>query len=279
MSIRKSSLDFSLFNFAVGNATITHADNQLLDLMRTVNWDVDVETEDGSAINSRYGLHDPLVRSASFDAELMVGSSGARKVGLDVTVWSIGGSDQIGRLESGSLRVRNQLGDAEGIADWDAYPQVMGTDIEFEGDMKVTATAAFWETLLTTAKADRANLNVVVSTTVAGVTLTAPMLMSGAGLSLARREFTMERVRFQPRMTSAGMTAPTDPTTRPYTLLQYLLYYPAASAGYALRMVPYGTTQVDAANVVLEETEIRFARRQLISQRVSGRLQGAGTIS
>lgn len=279
MSIRKSALDFSLFNFAVGNSTITHADNQFLELMRTVDWNVEVETEDGAAINSRYGLHDPLVRSVSFDAELAVGSPGARKVGLDVTVWSIGGSDQIGRLESGSFTVRNELRDAEGIADFDAYPQVVGTDLEIEGEMKVTATAAFWQTLLSTAKADRANLNVVVSATVAGVTMTAPMLMNTAGLSLARRELAMERVRFQPRMTSAGMTAPTDPTTRPYTLLQYLLYYPAGSAGYALRMIPYGTTTVDAANVVLESTEIRFARRQLITQRVSGRLQGAGAIS
>lgn len=274
MGIRLTSLDQTLWNLGIASGTIGDAGNELLGQIRTWNWTTEVDSEDGGAINSRYGLHDALGSKTTFDGELLVGAAGARKTGLSVSVFSIGGSDQIGRLESGSLRFQNETFDGAGIADWGEYPQVIGTDFTAEGELMIDGTAT-WAEIMANATSQSA-LEVVASITVNSVNIQAPMLLKSAGIGGGHRQPNKERVSLVSRLTAAGMTAPTY-TSGAYTLLQYLLYYPAGSAGRPLRILPGGDRYYAAANVAILSSEIQFGRRQLLKQTFAGQVQGAAT--
>ncbi|MCW5943311.1 MAG: hypothetical protein KIS66_13850 [Fimbriimonadaceae bacterium] len=275
MGIRLSALDNSLWNLGIASGTIGDSGNEMLGLIRTYNWLTEVDSEDGGAINSRYAIHDALGSKTTFDGELLVGAAGARKTGLSVSLFSIGGSDQIGRLESGSLRFQNETFEAAGIGDWNDYPQIVGTEFTAEGELMIDGTAT-WAELMANATS-QSTLEVVASITVNAVNFQAPMLLKSAGFGGGHRAPNKERVSLVGRLTSAGMTAPTY-TSGAYTLLQYLLYYPAGSAGRPLRIVPGGDRAYAASNVILLSSDIQFGRRQLLKQTFSGQVQGAATV-
>lgn len=125
---------------------------------------------DGRAIGERY--QDP-VRTKSkftFGGSVLRTLAGVRQSMLSFTVFTIGGTSKLGRLESGSLSGTTVVDEFSAGNDPDEYPGAMGTDIEIRALMKITDSAEY-QTIMAGNTAAR---EVLVVLTMGGASVTMP---------------------------------------------------------------------------------------------------------
>jgi hypothetical protein len=174
------------------------------------SWDFDValDQEDGSG--GLAGFEDNVVTKGSgkFSAEIMMNDTGVRATNLGISVWSIDGTSYLGDFESGSFSMTNGTIDGSGGADLWKVPQ--GGPLaacEVSGKLKITGTTKVHGIMSAAVSATVADKLMAMTITIAGETITCPMVLKSAKLSGSKGGFTYLDVSL-----SLGGT-PTAPAT------------------------------------------------------------------
>jgi hypothetical protein len=82
-----------------------------------------VESEGLAAV---WGYTQVTGRSFTHEFEVLLDNSGAKRTGLDVSVWNPGGGSLLGSLQSFDLTLTIPVADSRGIADQFAWHQIVG---------------------------------------------------------------------------------------------------------------------------------------------------------
>lgn len=193
---RKNSLDLGTFLI---NAV------SYLAVCQNVSVGEQIDTVDTRGIAERYERQQPVAGQASVDftiLSLISGGSTVRATGLDVSVWSIGGNDFVGDVESGSFTISMPTQDAQGINQFDKVPNAVGGQtLEISTKKMITTDAALTALAMNGSITD---LKVAAIITFFGLSLTAPMLLTAARHTIDRGALQMEDVTLRLSGTPTG---------------------------------------------------------------------------
>jgi len=254
---RKTNLDVSVFSLG-GTSVLGTAKNATLEESQT--------TESSRVLNQRYQTECVVKRSWKLNASLRKFNSAACRTGLDVSVYTIGGTDYLGDLDSLEISITTEDKDGSGIADEWMSPQAVGTRHEITGKLKIQSTAT--STLMALAAGSIASLDVTVAITIGGVlTATMPMMLQMASHSWAEGDIQMIDVKFVPRGAPSG-----TPTGDALVI--------SAFTGTGLAAIAATTgAQTYAGNALISSARISAQNGQIISLDYEFKGLGALTVS
>jgi hypothetical protein len=191
---RKTNLDVSVFNID-GTSVLGTAKNATLEISQT--------TEGVRGINLRHQKDCVVKRTWKLSGSFRKFNGTACRTSLDVSVFSIGGTDYLGDLDSLEISITTEDKIAEGVADEWVSLQAVGTRHEISGKLKIAGSAT--STLMALAAGTIASLDVTVAVTIGGVlTATMPMMLQMASHQLAEADLQMIDVKFSPRGAPTG---------------------------------------------------------------------------
>ena len=214
-------------------------------------------------VYSRYQKPEITKKKATFSIENMLTASGTRKSALDMSVFTVGGTDYLGALQSLDLNISTVAPDGSGVADVWEYPYAVGTEIDGSFEIQIASAAAL--TALLGAN-DITSPNVTIAATFAGAAFSVASQLASAGHSIKVDGIQTERISFKPRGT------------------------PSISGNTILALILTGTAQTTTANLatgaktysgtcLLVKSEIKIAKGQLIKDRHEFQWQGTPTLA
>lgn len=170
------------------------------------NFDIEDMDAEGRGIGERYS--DPVrgKSKATFGGSVLRTSGGVRQTMLSMSVFTVGGTSKIGRLESGSMSGTTILDPGEAGNDPWEYPFAVGTDIKLDALMKITSLAEY-ASIMNGATTGR---NVVVVLTMGGSSITMPAKIQKSSHKTESSKIQSEDVSFSIKG-SASLAATGDP--------------------------------------------------------------------
>lgn len=187
MALRKNFLDIS--TWAIGGSSF-------LGVIQSGNFDIEVLTDDCQTISDRYHTAIPVKKRLTWNATKIPHVAGVCQSNLNVTVFSVDGTDFLGELESGSITISTDVTDGAGIADIYEFPNAQSTDVEVSTNLFTTSNHDIFQA------AGANNITAVqvdVVVTVGGTSVTLPMTMTAASITLNTGEIQMQNVTFKLR--------------------------------------------------------------------------------
>lgn len=167
MGNRKTALDVALF---------TIASTAYLGDLRTADLNIENLTVEAKSVAVRYNTAKVAKRKFTFSGQLHRTASSVRKTNLDVSVYSIGGTDWLADLRSANISITTAHQEGSGVGDAYEYPVATGTDVEITAKMLISSSAT--TTIMTTAGGAVSGLDVTVAITAGGVTVSVPAVLS-----------------------------------------------------------------------------------------------------
>lgn len=254
MADRKTALDVS---------SITIAGTDFKD--RTIDASIvgEVTNEDGKSFVDRYSEAAATKYKLTFSTEMLRGANDARITNLDVTVFTIGGTAQIGNIKSGSINVETKASENAGIKDKWTFPNSTGTDIELRGTLFVTTVAT---ELATIGGGVLANLKVACTVTINAQSVVLAGLITNATLRATRdgvQEYDVTiKLRGSGSLAAAGQAILVDVITGD------------AIVTYSLNVD--GNTY--SGNALIMRASVDFSDGQLLRERFEFENQGTPTL-
>jgi hypothetical protein len=174
-----------------------------LAFVREASISIEHETADGAPVTRIYESDQIVGSSARMRASLMSVLTGSTKVNnLDVSAFSVGGTDLAANLLSGSLNVEWQHVEAKAVGTRWAYPVCVGKTISMDAEMKVPAVAGAGLALLM--DGTTADLEVAASVTINGVPVTFAGLLKSLEHTIPQRDMQRHRVQITGRSPDTG---------------------------------------------------------------------------
>lgn len=265
MPARAIAGDLAVFSIATVEQKTLYRDGSIT---------VDLAEVESSPVVTTYERADAGKKSAVVRANLMSAVTGSTKViGLDVSAYSIGGTNHLGNLESGSMSVEWQLEEGGGISDAWAYPVCVKKRIRGEAVLRVPATGGSQLPLLFNGALSA--LDVDLTVTINGVTITFPVLFKSLEHSIPTAGVQKYSVSFSGKSTDANVciAAPVGTTSQ----LEKALNTTAAQAFVLTSKASGGTTY--SGSMILQSYNVRWAENDLVLAETSFASQGAVTIA
>jgi hypothetical protein len=203
-------------------ASLTIAGTDYKTQVKSCNIDLEVVTASGRAVTQRYGQDVPVKKRGSFSVTTMRTVTGTRQTNLSISVFTVGGTDYLGKLRSYTLNVTTVIDEASGLADEFESPQSTGTDYNVTSDLLVETSAALTKLI---ADAGVTGLAVQVVLTGGGGTISLPMILTASTHRTEDGKIQVENVRLSHNGTPTSVTA---------TSLLTLILTGAATATYSL---------------------------------------------
>lgn len=169
MAARKTHLD--LTTFTVGGVASVAS-------VKDASWRVQNASSNEKPLGGRHAKHLLNKRQLTISASLMQQVTGAGQTNLNITLYTVGGTDYIGDLKNGRLLIETMADEGSGARDEWTFPNATGTEISIEAEQLVLSAATV--TLFNTAGGAKAGLEVTVAITVGGAVFSCPMLMTAA---------------------------------------------------------------------------------------------------
>lgn len=188
MSDRLTALDVSVFQ--LGGVSF---------LGDTKSWDfnIPVDDDDCRVAEDRYHASIPVKKALEFSIERIPHVSTICQSGLNISVYTVGGTSFLAQLESGSLTVTTDVVDGSGVADIWKWPNSVGTDVEIQTNHFVTTNAALFQLA---AANNITSIQVEVVITIPDVCeITLPMTMTAAGHKIESGQLQMQNCTFKLR--------------------------------------------------------------------------------
>lgn len=235
---------------------------------------IDHEDVDGSPITRIYESSQIVGSSGTVKCSLMSVLSGSTKVNnLDVSAFTIGGTNYLANLDSGSIQVEwtHQEGKAVGTQ-W-AYPVVTKKKISMDATLKIPTTSGAGLMLLMDSATS--GLEVVASITINSIATTFPGLLKSVDHSYPQGGIQTHKVQIKGRNTDTG-TFPTAPSGTSSILELFL--NTLASIAFAITSKASGGA-VYSGNMLPKSLNLQWANGQLVMVDVEFATQGAVTIT
>lgn len=201
----KSHVDVSVFSIAGSSVLGTFPDATIT---------IDNENRDGSVVGRRGRSPVPTKRGASLSINLMSGSAIDWVSHLDVSAFTIGGTDLSDYLRGGSLDIRNGFQESSAVSDLWKVPQWTSKDYTARVTLQIPDASEF----AITGDMDDTNMadmDVALSITINSVTITIPMLITSHAWSTSSDGLQLIELLLegQDPLTGDYPTAPTGTTT------------------------------------------------------------------
>jgi hypothetical protein len=236
---------------------------------------------ESSPVTTVYERADGGARNAVIKANLMSVVSGSIKVShLDVSAFSIGGTAYIGDLESGSFGVEWQHDEGKGNADGWLYPVFAKKRFQGEGTLRVlAATGAALPVLMA---GTLSSLNLDLTITINGVTVTVPCLFKMLTHTIPQAGVQKYAVQFSGQAPDAdtgaagsgqAITLPTGSTT----LLEKAFNTKAVQA-FQIDTKAAGGARY-SGNMLLKSANYQWSEGQLVMAAYEWNSQGAITVA
>lgn len=229
---------------------------------------------DGSPITRTYESAQVVHKEASIKCNLMSVVSGSTKVNnLDVTVFTVDGTDYLVNLESGSLSVEWTHEEGKACGDLWAYPIATKKKIAMDATLKVPATGGAGLALLM--GGTTADLEVTPSITINGVAATFDGLLTLVDHSFPQGGIQKQKVSIKGRSPDSG-TFPAAPTGTSSILEKFLNTLAAIS--FSIVAKASGGASY-SGNMLPKTLNMQWANNQLVMVDCEFASQGAVTIS
>ncbi len=215
-----------------------------------------------------------LSKRATINASLMQTVSAPTKVyNGDVTAFSIDGTDEIANVESAQFNIEWLHDEGRGVGDAWAFPALVKKNLRLSGTLLAPASSS--ELFMDTAWGAISGIDVVVSFTINGVTITWPSLISNVSHQIndgAIQRYNFEAIARDP---DTG-NMPTAPTGSSASLLEEALN---GTAAHALIVTNKAATNgiSYAGNGLLRNYNLQIPHEGLVTEDVEWASQGAWT--
>lgn len=229
--------------------------------LQGLTWNLELVNSNGKVIDDRYSKAVGTKKRHTFSASLFHRNT-TLQTNLDVTVASVGGTDILALVRSGSLRVTTITDEGSGIADAYTYPWAMGTEIELSIEKLVSTSAAFaglGDGVLT-------GFAVAVSIAVGGTAFQAPMILTGVVHQIDVDKIQIENCTLS---LDGAVTACTG-----HALVTAIVNGTAAT-NFSLAT----GANTYAGNCLVTGCTIDFQDASIVSDRIDFEVQGAPTIT
>lgn len=246
---------------------------QILEQLQEVSVDVDNTLVDGRGLADRYVQKQATKQAQKVElkAHWYNASTTQEATTLDVTLYSIGGSDQKGQMKSGSVEISNNGPETSAMVDPVEYLQATSTEIVVSSDIMIVTEGVFTNTQLSASITT--GIRVAVSITLPGETLTiSAMILKSTKHSTVRGEVQMENVTLE-LAKGAVVSSPTDGSILALAATGTALAPFTWDSGVNEYVVGSGQT------FVLSRMGLRFADKQLIEQNITLSAQGGMAIT
>lgn len=192
---------------------------EIMEQLQTASVKVDNTTVDSRGIADRFENHVPTKQEQSVDitAHWYDSTNEVEASPLDVTLWSLGGTDYSTSIKSGSIEITNNGPDVSAMTAPVKKMVPTGTALNITSELMVVSEGIFTAQNITDITGPyTGGLAVAVSITLPGETVTAPMLLRATDHSTQRGEVHFEHVSLSLRGTP---TAPSDSSILSLALL------------------------------------------------------------
>lgn len=190
-----SNLDIVAFDLGTGHYVA---------LLKMIDLQADNDLVDAAGIKERYEYNLAVKQGQKADFTVHVLNTATTPVpssNLDVSLWSIGGTDWIADLRSGTISVTNKSKEASSLASAYKKPGLLQTAVEISTDKLISSSATLFDSLLTGASSA---FNVDVQIGFAGQTLHLPMILKAGSIHEERGDYAMEKVTLAMQGTPSG---------------------------------------------------------------------------
>lgn len=238
----------------------------LLALLKTASVSGDNDAADARGISDRYEFNLAVKQGQKVDFTVFqLNGSSVVDTNLDISLWSIGGTDFLGSVRGGAINISTSAKEGSSIASEYKYPVPTSTPIEITTDRMIFSTA-ITDDLLTGVQADFA---VTVSIHFGGQTVTLPMMLQAGSVKMDRGEITMENVTLKGRGT---------PIAAGGSLMAKIL---TGTAAVGVTLDNGGTTYATDGGqyAIITRLNTRFADAAIIEMEGTLEVQGALTVT
>lgn len=253
-SARHTNLTVGAFNVNPGGGDAAYSCNIVSARFAGTN-----ELVDGKCIGESYEYMQLVKKGAIFNATLNQSATAGTKpmqTGLSVSVFSIGGTDYLGDLQSGSISLTNNVADGSGIADEWKYASVTGRNLTIEAMMTVPA-ATTGHALFTVFDGNEAAQAVTLIFTGGLAAFQMPVIIESLEAGVQQDGLSEMTLRFKPRGVPSAMPNATT------TLLGRAFNAATVDLDFDFGFGRFGeTTPVPA---IITACNIRFAKGQIIT--------------
>lgn len=188
------------------NAAYTLGGSNLLALLEMGSISIDVDSVDAAGLGDTDEYQLPVKRGAKHDFSVrQLNGSGIKQTNLDISLWSIDGTDFLGAWKSGGFSGSVRTKDTSGGAQFDKKPAFRRRAMEFTTDKMVFSTSVVGAMISRTP----AQLSVAVSITFGASTYTQQMLLTAGKITVQGEDTTMENLTLKNQGTA---TSPSDST-------------------------------------------------------------------
>lgn len=253
---RKTHLD-------VADVTLFSA-GDYLGLFKTLDLNLDPTTENGRTVSQRYELTEVTKKKGTFSIQELITNT-TRQTGLNITIFSVGGTSYLGTLRTGQLEITTESADGSGGADEWEYPYAGGTSYRVTGELQIASTANF-ATLM--ASAGVSGLNLAVSLAFGGLVFQAPMKLSAVGHSI-----NVDNVIQTQNITLMGRGTPTSVSGGTGILARI-----ATGTAVVAYSINTGANQY-AGDALITKSTFGFGNGQILTANHEFAMQGAPTVS
>lgn len=244
---------------------------QIKEQLQTASVRADNTLADARGIADRYENNVPTKQEQSIDitAHWYDSVNSVESTPLDVTLWSLGGTDySVAQIKGGSIEITNDGPDASGMTQTVKAMVPTKTALTIRSELMIVTEGVFTNQQLT-AIFTTGGLNVAASITLPGETITAPMILRATDHTVQRGEIHFENVELSLRGTP---TAPSDSSILSLALLGAAVCavdYDSAVNEYKTGVGKY---------VVINRLGLTFRDGALIEQSMRLVFQGGATI-
>ena len=245
----------SLVAFVVGT-------NDLLARLRTADLAFDNEQAEGKGARDRYDYAMNVKQGQKLDFTVFKDATGKPGTNLNVTVWTIGGTDFLTSCRGGNLSVTTKTDEGSYIAEFNKVPVAVGTGCEISIETMQFTNAALARTM---AAGTVASFDVTVVITYAGETFNAPMTLKGTVVKVDREKITMQ---------NATLTLKGTPTAPNTTTLLGAILLGTAAVGLAYDTGGDAWYTGEGQYCLITKLDIRFADAAIIEQTGTLEVQG-----
>jgi len=226
-------------------------------LFKSLDFNWEVVTAQGRAVAQRHQLEIPAKKKMDFSIDELLTASSIRQTGLNITVFTVGGTAYLGRLRSGSIKFTTETDEGSGAADLWQFPFAVGTNYEVSGEIQIASSASFSQLI---AAAGTAGLLVTVNISLAGSVFAAPMTLTTSGHKIMVGKVQYESITLKNRGLPTTVTG--NPVLASIGLGTSVVTYNAATGG----LTASGSALITDTNISFGDGVITSASHTFANQ-------------
>lgn len=246
---------------ALDLSTLSIGGSSVLTDLKEASIAFDIGSEESSILTRTYESHSATARSAIIKTKHMsVISAPTKATNLDISAFTLGGTDYLGNCESGSISVEWMHGEGKGLGDAWLYPVLIKKRISGEATLLVPATSGAM-LALKAGNSTLADLNIAMSVTINSIAFTFGGLLKSLEHMFSSSEVQKHKITIDGRSTDSGTfpAAPTGTTTLPEIFLNTTAALTFSGVSKASGGVTYG------GNILPKSMQLSWSNSGLVT--------------